>query len=103
AVIVSNQGCADTSECITIEMVSLEKESLNTPILLVPNPTNSKTIVQTDLDVLNIRVVDLSGRLLDIDYNLSEKIIYFENVPKGNYFIEIKTEYGTTIKKLIVN
>jgi predicted transcriptional regulator len=102
AVIVSNQGCADTSDCIVIDKVSLASNTLNPSITLVPNPTSSLTKIVTDAKINKIQVVDFSGKIIEVPQNATKTELDFSNLSRGTYFINIETSYGSYVERVVV-
>ncbi|MGM0477831.1 MAG: SBBP repeat-containing protein [Bacteroidota bacterium] len=102
AVIVSNQGCADTSDCVVIDRVSLASNKFNMNISLVPNPTKSITKIVTDVQISNVQVVDFSGKIIEVPQNKSENELNFSNLPVGTYFIQIQTLNGNYVERVVV-
>jgi len=67
AVIVTGaNGCRDTSACYPVNFTSLDESSLESAIVVAPNPTNGEFSISTSTYVgeLNIEVMDLTGKLI---------------------------------------
>jgi len=106
-VIIADDICKDTSECVYIIGTSID-DSYNSDIKIYPNPTNNNFIVDfssTNANITSISIVDVSGKKLGIyAKNLTDKTIKIdvENINIGLYFVKIKIYDKTIYKKLII-
>ena len=85
AVIVTQNGCTDTSACVNVITVGIEETSnLEAQTIVVyPNPTKNSITV----NLSNSNNVDKIAL-----YNLQGKLIYFsENIAKNQLFIDLST------------
>ena len=94
AVIVTQNGCADTSDCQTITNVSLIEKSFKDELIIYPNPTNGKFSV--DLGQLYsstiITILDINGRvILTKKYNNSQLINLTIDEPNGIYQMRVES------------
>lgn len=99
AVIVTENGCTDTSACYAVTNVGIHTASNNNTISIYPNPTKDTfTIVSTKL--LNNATIMVSSLLGQHIYK-TEKInetsftIDISQQPKGIYIVEIIQENAT--------
>lgn len=76
---------------------------------LIPNPTSDSFTVHFDknlnLSTLNIQIIDLQGRFVSQQKNISNNTsISTNSFTNGIYFVKIQDENGKeiTIKKLII-
>jgi|GEM_PF-4173670 hypothetical protein len=86
----------------TTGILNLEPNTLN--ILVYPNPTSDfLTIKTTDSDSgIKIKVLDGLGRtMISISSSRSQAIINMKYLATGSYLVEIETEYGKAVKKII--
>ncbi len=102
AVILTQNGCSDTSNCVFIDYVGLNEMTNALHLSLVPNPTFGKTQVITSEKILNLRVIDNSGKQLEVDMDITEGWIDFSTAPSGSYFIEILTKTVSHFEKISV-
>lgn len=101
AVIVTQNGCTDTSAYETVENVglsSVNQEHLN----VYPNPTNNSVTISNDLLIHSIKVIDFSGRVI-IEKTTNEKELNIDlgTYSKGVYTIEIVLSEGVVRKKIM--
>jgi hypothetical protein len=102
AVIVSIGNCSDTSDCIMYNLVGIDEKLVSTKVLY-PNPTNGKCSIELDGDVFkSLTVTDASGRLLQVQYYLSQNIIEIDlsDEINGLYFINLRTETENQVLKV---
>ena len=100
AVIVNENSCVDTSECVTINTVNIF-EGGQVSLTVYPNPTNN--IINIEIDNYHggfeVKMYDLSGRLLLVESKTTFSINTFS---KGIYLLRIvygnKTEDVRIIK-----
>ena len=104
AVILTKNGCIDTSECVTVASIGLAKNEISNEVYIYPNPSTG------DFNI------DL-GELLDVTikvYSASGKIVYWEDAVNnpihkisidaspGIYFMKISnSDISRTFKLLL--
>lgn len=78
--------------------------SLNDSVLIYPIPAknNLKISIDNNFQDITASIVDITGKLIDIiDINSQETQINISNLKSGLYFIKLKTEKSSTIKRFI--
>ena len=65
---------------------------------IFPNPASENFQIQTALQIMDIEITDITGRLL---YTTTSKTIDCSSFAKGIYFIRIETGKGVVIKKFL--
>lgn len=74
-------------------------------IIVYPNPTigeiNFKT--ETEMNILSYGIYNQFGKLVQQGQDISsdDSILIYSEIPNGNYFLELKTEQGTFIKRIL--
>lgn len=105
AVIVTLNGCKDTSDCISVDQTGLSGVSLSMFVDVFPNPTSDILHVESNsFGILNYRVVDLNGRVILMDFlNAAENSIHLNtvNFEKGTYILDLNTDLGS-VKKVFI-
>jgi hypothetical protein len=105
AVIVTKNGCKDTSNCHSVKGLGYIESNLTADINIYPNPTNHYLIIENSqpFNNANIQLKDISGRIIfelkkqkgnKIQFDISEFI-------NGIYFLELqdeKTRWNQRIK-----
>jgi hypothetical protein len=94
AVILNDNGCVDTSACISISSLGIMENGFGKDLLLYPNPTNGHFSIDLGeiLENITISITDLSGRLIQtkIYYNRQlVNLILEENT--GVYLLSIES------------
>ena len=103
AVIVTENGCTDTSACQPIVTVSLDEASPIDVVSVYPNPV--KNVVNVDLAGLEnaqVRLLDMSGKVLRSEKcNTTELFVMEMNEAPGAYIIEVQSNDFVKQFKLI--
>lgn len=102
AVIVTDGNCTDTSNCETIAHLSI-KDVMTSTIALFPNPTASIVYVTMEAQQGLAEVCDMNGKVLQVVVIKSGDPINLAEYDRGIYTINIKTEFGSVVKKVIKN
>tara|TARA_Y100000385_G_scaffold283186_1_gene338883 strand:- start:1772 stop:3451 length:1680 start_codon:yes stop_codon:yes gene_type:complete len=107
AVVVSMNGCSDTSACVAITTVSLADLNWTNGIGIYPNPTTGEFSISSEVysGEVTINVVDLSGKLV---YNATENLgpntnveVDLSNSSNGVYIVRISNESEVHSMRLI--
>jgi hypothetical protein len=102
AVIVTQDGCSDTSQCVAITTVGLSENHLST-LSLYPNPTeNSFTIsgLENLSNVGAIQILDLNGKQIS-SLNTNASTCDISLLESGMYYLKVVHETGTEIIRFI--
>jgi hypothetical protein len=102
AVIISNSNCADTSECIAVNLVGVNEMSMKEKLNLYPNPSDGKFEIETNLNYSSVIIKNNLGEIV-MQYTTGAELIDLSNLSAGVYFAAIETKEGTIIKKIIKN
>lgn len=103
AVIVTLNGCSDTSVCNTINDVGIESIGSNN-ISIFPNPTSEILNICTSSKIEIITIMDMNGRTIQNIKNVDNLYLFNINqLPKGCYILSIKTEDSLFTKRVIKN
>lgn len=106
AVIVSKNGCSDTSACVNL-IVSLLEVGKEEYLHFFPNPFSNKLSIEfSSLNAEKNSIVNLfnnQGKLVFANEKIFEKITSFDfsEFPSGIYFMEVMSAAGSFRKKLI--
>ena len=107
AVVISNNGCVDTSDCNVIAMTDIASQ-IDDRVLSVsiyPNPTDGIIYVNSNSENsnLNVSIYNISGKIV-YDYSgLTGKtnVIDIEKLCQGVYYIKISNSQDQRIIKLV--
>lgn len=103
ALIMSQGTCTDTSNCVTINHLSIDESKLNLSALVYPNPSNETINIRTSFDnQYSVTIIDLNGKILKHQKGLfSNDEINIELLPKGIYMLRIQSRDKTDTIQLI--
>ena len=92
AVIVTQNGCIDTSDCFITNYVGL-KENLETKLRLYPNPTNGILNIDQITTINSIKITNLIGETVYKNNTVNSKLIELDlqHLTNGCYLIYINT------------
>ncbi len=106
AVVLTENGCMDTTDCYEIASVGLSDALFNAEISMYPNPTNGAVAIDLGkaYNQSIIRVMSVDGKVLN-SYKYSNKaLVNFEiNQPVGTYFIQITADDKSTVLRIVKN
>ncbi len=72
------------------------------PYTLYPNPITRGDILNIDNDILSIKIIDVSGKIVHQNLNLQHSVVYAPKV-NGVYFVQLVNNEGSIFRtKLIV-
>lgn len=97
AVEVTENGCVDTSACVSITTVGIFENSLANQVRLFPNPTEGNFAITFDQvqESLEVRLLTLSGQLLEVKEVEGTDIVQMNmRHPRGVYLVEIVANEG---------
>lgn len=90
-VIVSSDGCSDTSECYNVSSMAVSKPHKNTGYSLFPNPTHQTVHISLGGDIIEtLAICDVSGKNIEVINDIGQSnFIYRFNLPAGIYYFEV--------------
>lgn len=106
AVIVSENGCSDTSSCYTVSL-GISNFQLNRGISITPNPVNTIMSINTDnKQIQEITIYKQTGQMLKTMHALSltenSYNIDISELPVGSYFIRVLGKDNVWAEKFVV-
>ncbi len=104
AVILTKDGCTDTSDCVLVTNASAKFANLF-QFILKPNPNNGNFIIQSSLEEpVDIRILDLGGKLVFEANDIRLNAFSFNlKLNAGIYFIQAKGFHNQQfIQKFII-
>ena len=102
-IVTDSNGCEHYSDPYNLIIEGVEEHEVS--ILIRPNPSNGRILIQSDATMTNLRLININGMLVE-DYQVRSKLSVdytFKDIPAGLYFLEIDTELGTIRKRIILN
>ncbi len=103
AVELTENGCVDTSACVSITAVSISNENVE-KLQIGPNPTNGEITIKFGHNVNKIQVIVknvLGSIVLSQEILANEPASIFINGPSGIYVIEVIANNKRSIHKII--
>lgn len=104
AVIVTENGCTDTSACLLVDYTGLDELNLD-DYIIYPNPNNGQFSIVINIDEhYNVKVQDVTGKVVySSDDNSNENnIIRIDNIVAGTYYLTIEYQGYNRTKKMVV-
>ena len=92
AVVITKNGCTDTSTCKTIGYIGIDQVNVSSNIRVFPNPAKDRLCISLDERFLNgeVEVFNAFGqKLLYQDLFTKETSISLSSLPKGMYLLRI--------------
>lgn len=104
AVQLDNNGCIDTSSCISVMNVATTNHFVE-PVSLFPNPTKGSFLL--DLGVnhqdVDIRITNAIGQvILTEHFNEMRQMEFDVDFPKGIYFLEVQSDDKSATIKFVI-
>jgi PKD repeat protein len=105
AVIVTQNGCGDTSECIAITTVGLDQLSVNDLLVISPNPSKGLFVLYDQQAALYNQSVTVSNLLGETVYSTRitdiQTSIDLSSAKDGIYFVGVGSDYGKLVTKIV--
>lgn len=105
AVVVTKNGCSDTSACIHVSslIVGLEHLILAENVSVYPNPSNGTFTIanQSNISAFDLRIIDATGQIVFFQNEIGQSIV-IEGFAPGLYFAEITQENATCKKQIVI-
>lgn len=105
AVVITNNGCSDTSECVTVSNADLADYVVG-QWQLYPNPTRSAFTIDLNesYEDVTLRITDASGRLVYVhDESNAASVEISLNEEPGVYFVIINAGNFTAVRRLVLH
>ena len=101
AVIVSKNGCVDTSECYTVANLHINKLNPSSYLVVYPNPSNDNFLVNfSGLSKELYFILDITGKFIRSDYlHHGINVISLENELAGVYFLNVGSTFIRLLKQ----
>lgn len=104
AVQLTQNGCMDTSECVTIQMTNIQQNEFGTRFFIYPNPTRGNFII--DLGEVSptttVTLTDVQGKLIQrTTFDQTQTINMMLEEPAGVYLLSIESGDKKEVFRLI--
>jgi hypothetical protein len=105
--VITKNGCVDSTACFSVTIISgVNETNLAASVSVMPNPTTGSVTINYGkvFSETQIVVTDLSGRVIYTKTEIGKQFTQLNlQQPAGVYFITIKTETASVVKKLVVS
>ncbi len=104
AVIVTKNGCSDTSACVAVTTVGIRDNGNSSLIVsLYPNPNTGEFTIHLK-ETSTVVITDALGRVvMNVILNSGAQKINLSKEEQGVYFVKVSSKNGSTTKKLTLN
>lgn len=105
AVVVTLNGCSDTSVCNAVTTVGLGENAFGNSVLIYPNPTSGVLNIQMEQEYEDITVTvrNVLGQIISVQNFSKTKVLEFElEGADGYYWLEISTGTGDSTNSKIL-
>jgi hypothetical protein len=103
AVIITKNGCTETSDCVTITNVGIEESPSANNLVIYPNPsTNGLFNINYEGQLNDIEVLDQLGRKVDARFDKNNGIIDGSQLAPGKYLVRLFINDSDVVLKSIV-
>jgi len=99
AVLVTENGCSDTSACYTIFSIAITENHFQNEISISPNPTSGKCFVELGQDYKNltVRIVNIFGQIIHTEaHNNTQRLELDIDGAPGYYVIQLTGDHSGT-------
>ena len=104
AVIVTENGCSDTSICYTVASVNIDELNWGDQISISPNPTDQNTTIDLGniYEKVEIQIVNQLGQVIQNQkFESTEKVVVELDEGQRVYFFIIQTQNFRTVRKVV--
>lgn len=104
AVIVTENGCSDTSICYTVASVNIDELNWGDQISISPNPTDQNTTIDLGniYEEVETQIVNQLGQVIQNQkFESTEKVVVELDEGQGVYFFIIQTQNFRAVRKVI--
>jgi len=103
AVIITNNDCTDTSQCVTISTVEIEDNNDIIDLQIFPNPSSDGIFtIEFEGTLQKVEIQDLLGRKVSIRVNLDSKTVNDSALAPGKYFVHMTTVNGMNLMRELI-
>lgn len=99
SVIVTQNACLDTSQCVNVNITGVNDHFLEAGITVYPNPSKGIYIVQAE-GIIEYKIYNTVGQLIE-SKKINVKTIDLSTQPSGIYTLQLLTENGRGTQKLV--
>jgi hypothetical protein len=104
AVVVTQNNCSDTSDCLNVYQVGLDEMDDGISIAVYPNPTNGDlTVIMPDIKSrVLLEVTDPAGKVIYKRSNIKDtKFNFTLKATAGVYFVKVTTDEKVFVERIV--
>ena len=107
AVEVTDNGCTDTSACITISTLGIDQNSLFNSVAIYYNPNSEMFVVEVEFEAKTeflIQLINITGQIIyseSINASSSKRDINLSRYAKGVYALKVVSDGGVVTRKVV--
>lgn len=104
AVELTENGCIDTSSCVSITTIGIVENNFGNGLLIYPNPTSGNFTIDLGASYENtqILITDLSGKVVQSQNVRQEQMLNLSiEEPAGIYFVSIQSGNQKAVIKMV--
>ena len=96
-------GLDTVLSAITLDSIQvMGVELINQDLSIFPNPSKGQFVLHGGAEILNVQVVDLSGRVVVVNSTFTGSSAIIQLDKKGIYFLTVKTTTGLYRQKVVI-
>ena len=104
AVELTENGCVDTSDCVSITTVGIVENDFGSKLVVYPNPTEGNFTVDlgANYNSVEINITNLNGKLIKAkEFSDTQLLNLTFDEPTGVYLIRIESDKNTAVIRLV--
>lgn len=104
AVRLVQDACVDTSDCVVISTVGIIENTLNSKLMLYPNPTNGQITIESEESLKNLQLTvrnALGKIVLQRAYETTNRIEFNLDGEAGTYLVELEMGTQKAVMKVV--
>lgn len=104
AVQLTENGCVDTSACVSVTTIGLLENGFGHAFVLYPNPTTGNFTIDlgSEFESVELIIMDLTGKVIRSSQHTHSEIIHYTlNEPSGVYLLKIQSFEHEAIVRLV--
>ncbi len=103
AVIVTQNNCSDTSDCVNIIVSEIGITNSNDNLVVYPNPTSSEITIETSIEEGSLTLYNSVGQIIwtGIISKEQKQTIVLSDYENGVYFVKIENAEKSFVKAIV--
>ena len=93
-------GWSFNGDSLDCSAVGINEIRIDNKFKVYPNPTTDYIQIESDFEIKKVNVFSIHGQLVK---TIKSSIVDFTNLPKGNYIIEVQSDFAIERRKILKN